>query len=82
MNYWSLIIVVVFLLESSNSLSQTIHQKSSSKFLDDQITADSDVTTDELNDDYTSISHLNEVKNIILQKDQELEAEKKKANET
>ena len=80
MNYWSLIIVVVFLLESTNSNS--IHQKSSSKFLDDQITADSDVTTDELNDDYTSISHLNEVKNIILQKDQELEAEKKKANET
>ena len=37
---------------------------------------------DELNDDYTSISHLNEVKHIIQEKDHELELEKKKANET
>ena len=40
------------------------------------------MTPEELSDDYTSISRLNEVKHIIEKKDQELEQEKKKANET
>jgi len=80
-------------VETSKAEKIALDQKSKSKlkqkssFIDDQITADTDVTPEELAtyDQITadaSISKLSEFKHIIEKKDQEIENEKKKANET
>jgi hypothetical protein len=85
MKSWSLIVLFAVLAFDSNyqgTNGSIVEQKSKvqlkSKFLDDNMVIDSDIVSvdTDLNDDYTSISHLEEVKNIIQQKDKELELEK------